>query len=361
MNIFPKKPLLNPLLRRPNALDSEERDVTKLWLDKNENLDPILNEINKTIMNSIPPEVIYTYPEAGKLYRKLGKHLNLDPNMLILTPGSDGAIRLVFDSFVEQGDLVIHSMPTFAMYPVYSQMFGAIVETVEYFSSNDGIRIDLENFHSMILKNRPKLVCLPNPDSPTGTILTRDQIEKILKLCERTGTVLLVDEAYHPFYNSSVIDLANQSENIIIARTFAKAWGAAGLRLGYAVAHKSTIQYLHKLRPMYEASSIAVEFAFKMLDFNSEMLASVNRILESKEYFALEMESLGYVVNRTKGNFIHIKFGSQSEKIHEALSNRVLYRSSFDHPSLKGYSRFSIGTKSMMMELVSIIKNSVQT
>src|SRR5271155_1939913 len=122
MTIRPRRALLNPDLKRPSALDSVPRDAGHLWLDKNENLDSELMALSRDVLSSIPQFALATYPEAGELYRKLGRWVGVSPQSLLLTPGSDGAIRLVFEAFVESGDLVLYTNPTFAMYPVYCRM-----------------------------------------------------------------------------------------------------------------------------------------------------------------------------------------------------------------------------------------------
>src|SRR4029077_19118708 len=124
-----------------------------------------------------------------------------------------------------------------------------------------------------------------------------------LKECEAVGTVFLIDEAYHPFYEWSAVSWTTTSRNLIVARTFAKAWGAAGLRIGYAVAHPETIALLHKMRPMYEVSTLAVEFMSRMLERPEDMAASVARIIDGKKFFVEKMRALGFRVLPTEGNF----------------------------------------------------------
>ncbi len=360
MSIRPRRSLLNPELRRPSALNSVPRRSDRLWLDKNENLDPQLMALSREIVLGIPPVTFATYPEAGEIYRKLGHWVGLSPEYLLLTPGSDGAIRLVFEAFVEHGDAVIHTVPTFAMYSVYSQMFGADVCAIEYERTDAGPRLDPMAIIKALRKHKPKLLCLPNPDSPTGTILAPDVLREILTECEAVGAVMLLDEAYHPFYEPSAVSRTETSRNLIVARTFAKAWGAAGLRIGYAVAHPETIALMHKMRPMYEVSTFAVEFMSRMLEKTSEMAQAVGRINEGKAYFVGEMRSLGFKVLPSEGNFVHVAFGEKGQSIRAALSNRVLYRSGFDHPCLAGYSRFTVAPRAIMAEVVNLIKPVVE-
>lgn len=359
MSIRPRQSLLNPKLQRPSALNSVPRGSDLLWLDKNENLDPALMAVSRKVLLEISPLVLATYPEAGETYRKLARWVGLNPDYLLLTPGSDGAIRLVFEAFVEHGDAVIHTLPTFAMYPVYSQMFGAKAYPIEYERRDDAPHLDPGTIIKALLEHKPKLLCLPNPDSPTGTILAPDVLRQILQECEAVGTVLLLDEAYHPFYEWSAVSWTETSRNLIVVRTFAKAWGAAGLRIGYAVAHPETIAFLHKMRSMYEVSTLAAEFMSRMLDNASEMMGSVARINEGKHFFCEEMRSLGFKVLPTASNFVHIAFGDRSRDIHATLSHKILYRVSFDHPSLVGYSRFTVAPRAIMAQVVDVIKQVV--
>ena len=360
MTIRPRRSLLNPALQRPSALSSRPRSPDLLWLDKNENLDPAQMAVATSILSSIPPIALATYPEAGDLYRKLSNWVGVAPEALMLTPGSDGAIRLVFEVFVEHGEAVVHTSPTFAMYPVYCQMFGASATAIEYSRSENGPHLDPKAILKALHEIKPKLLCLPNPDSPTGTILAPEIIQEILVTCQEIGTVLLIDEAYHPFYEWSAVALTKYSRNLIVARTFAKAWGVAGLRIGYAVAHPDTISLLHKMRPMYEASTLAVEFMTRMLDHIDDMTKSVARIKSGKNFFHEALQTLGFKVLPTEGNFIHVAFGAQSHSVHAALAGHVLYRNSFDHPSLAGYARFSLAPVAAMATVVNLIQKTVK-
>ena len=357
--INPRRSLLNPKLQRPSALSSQSREAKRLWLDKNENLDPDLMKVTKNVLDQMSSISLATYPEAGDVYRKLSDWSGVEPDQLLLTPGSDGAIRLVFESFIEHGDKVIHLVPTFAMYSVYSQMFGAEVFPINYSKSELEPFLDSDFIIDSVLSLKPKLLCLANPDSPTGTILEPEVLKKILTACESVGTVLLIDEAYHPFYNWTALPWTKTSQNLIVVRTFAKAWGLAGLRIGYAAAHPKTIALLHKMRPMYEVSTFAVDFMLKMLDQDYEMLNSVKRIQEGKDYFADSMRSLGFKVLPTSGNFIHVAFGHNKDKVHSILEDKVYYKEFFNDSCLVEYSRFSVAPKDIMTQVSDLIRSSI--
>ena len=354
--IRPKTALEGSKIFRPDTFSSIPRDPKAIWLDKNENLDPEYSLITKKVYDSIDPLTISTYPEASLAYEKLSSWLGVSPENLIFTPGSDGAIRMTFECFVEKNDPVIYTNPTFAMYSVYSKIYECLPIELDYIRGDSGPFLDIEMILHAIEQNKPKIFCLPNPDSPTGTTIQEEDLLRILTKCESAGTIFLLDEAYHPYYDWSGIHLIGESENLIIARTFSKAWGSAGIRVGYAVGHPSTISVLHKIRSMYEVSSLAVAYVSKLIDYKKEMLNSVLKLEEGKEFFRNELKNLGYSSLPTEGNFIHIDFGKDATKIHETLRHKVLYREHFDHPSLKGYSRFTVAPLSVMKKVIELIK-----
>jgi len=358
MQFSPKSPLLNPLLVRPGWRTSTRRDERLLWLDKNENLDPELQELTARIFRELGPASLATYPEFGALYQKLAHWVGVTPDFLMLTPGSDGVIRLTFEACVAEGDIVVHTAPTFAMYAVYSQMFGATVQALEYRRTARGPSLEAQAVLSHLQAVRPRLFCLPNPDSPTGTVFSPDELRSMVELCEAIGTVILIDEAYHPFYQPSCVGWTDTFNNLIVARTFAKAWGLAGLRIGYAVGHPDTIRYLHKLRPMYEVGTVAAQMIERMLDFPDAMQASVQRLNEGKKFFLREMRTLGHEVLGGEGNFLHVSFGTHAEQVHRALKDHVRYRLDFKEPCLQGFSRFSATTVRQFASVVELIKTA---
>ena len=355
-----KTSLLNPALQRPYATTSKPRDERMLWLDKNENTDPMLQKVTSKLLGQLQHWTLPTYPEAGDCYRKLAKWVGVGPDQLLLTAGSDGAIRATFDALVEPGDSIFQTSPTFAMYPVYAQMFGANPHAFEYTRGNHQPKLDVDNMIIAIREVQPKLVCLPNPDSPTGTMLEPDQLAAILSACENADCALLVDEAYHPFTDFTMVPATMQSRHLIVARTFAKAWGVAGLRIGYAVGHAETIALMHKMRPMYETSTMAIEFIHRLLDHEESMQHSVQRILAGKSYFLSEMQALGFVTIDTAANFVHVAFSDNAAAIHNNLRDHVLYREDFGHPCLRGYSRFTMAPRDIMERVAVLIRKAMK-
>ena len=127
----PKKSIQNVNLSRPRLIDGFERDK-KYWLDKNENFDPILNSYLVKIFNKINSKFISSYPDSGFLHQKLSDHLKLKSNNIIFFYGSDGVIKSVFETFLNINDMVFHTNPTFAMYPIYSKIYAVKTIQINY-------------------------------------------------------------------------------------------------------------------------------------------------------------------------------------------------------------------------------------
>lgn len=351
----PRPAVADPTLTRPDWTKAQPRDPAKLWLDKNENCDPALSAVVAEVMRSLPPEVYFTYPDSAALYAKLAESLELFPEQLILTAGSDGAIRTIFEAYISPGDVVLHTSPTFAMYGVYSRMYGARAITLDYRPSNDGPQLLAADIIEAIAEQRPKLVCLPNPDSPTGTVYPIRELELIIRAAGRIGALILIDEAYFPFYPESCIAWTRRFDHLVVARSTGKAWGLAGLRIGYAAASPEIAKILHKVRPMYEVNTIAVHAFARMLDHAGDMMDSVKRLQAGKALFLGAMDRLGYQTLKGQGNFMHVAFGARAERIHAALEPMVYYRKDFSETCLKGFSRFSATTPELFKPLIDKI------
>lgn len=349
----------DPALTRPDWVAAARRDTSLLWLDKNENTDPELQSVTARVVAEVlsgeGARYLSTYPESARLYRKLAAHVGCDPSNLTLTAGSDGGIRAVFEAFVNPGDVVLHTSPTFAMYPVYCQMYGAKPVTLGYVRTAEGPKLEVERVLAAVAGSRAKLLCLPNPDSPTGTVFSPEDLRSIVSACSTQGTVCLIDEAYHPFHPETAAGWVRENPHLIVARTFAKAWGLAGLRVGYTVAHPDASALLHKVRPMYEVNTVAVAVLERMLDFVPEVQASVRRLNEGRDGFLGAMESLALPTVRARGNFLHVAFGAGEPAVYRALESIVLYRRDGFEDCLRGYSRFSASTTAVLAPVIARI------
>ena len=244
----PRPAVADQNLTRPDWTSGERRDPDRLWLDKNENADPELARLVTRIVAVMPPDICYSYPDHAPLYRKLAKWLDLKPENLLLAAGSDGLIRAVFEAFISPGDAVIHTAPTFAMYFVYSKMYGAQEVAITHEASDNGPLLTATRLVSAIETAKPRAVFLPNPDSPTGVVFSLKDMRAIIEAAGRVGAVMLVDEAYHPFHPETCLPWVMEYPHLLVTRSTGKAWGLAGFRIGYGAASKDLATILHKVR-----------------------------------------------------------------------------------------------------------------
>ncbi len=351
----PRRSLANPDLWRPSSHDGDVRSLDLLWLDRGECIDPELTNLAASLLREIPPETIFGYPVPGPLYRKLAKHLGLDTDNLLLTRGSDGAIKTVFEAYVEPGDMVVISQPSYQMYGVYAKIFEARVHPVPY-SLVDGCPvITAKSMIEAIREARPKLVGLPNPDNPTGFAFSEAEMRTIIETAGEVGALILVDEAYYPFLEQTCLGWVKEYGHLIVARTFSKAWGMAGIRLGYTAASPEITTMLNKVRTMIEADGPAMALAEKMLDHQDAVDASLKRLRQGRAFFAQEMKALGYHAIETPCNFIHVDFGDNRKKIEQALANITTYRL-FPVPPLENFIRFTTTTSELFRPVIEAIR-----
>jgi histidinol-phosphate aminotransferase len=238
-------------------------------------------------------------------------------------------------------------------------MYGAKVVPLVYQPSDRGPTLAVQEVVNTIEKVCPKLVCLPNPDSPTGTVFSPSDMRQIIEAAGKAGALILIDEAYYPFYEHTVVPWVDEYNHLVVARTFAKAWGISGLRIGYAVSCPDVARLLHKVRPMYEVNTVAVALVERLLDFSPEILASVRRINAGRDAFLKEMKSLQLNTLITHGNFLHVAFSQYASAVHSRLKNVVLYRLDFSDPCLKGFSRFSATTVERFQPIIEHIHQVV--
>jgi histidinol-phosphate aminotransferase len=355
-----RKEIFNKNLTRPNWTKQDHRILDKLWLDKNECTDPIMNDIVVQALSKIPPGAVFSYPDLDTLYSKIASFTDVLAENILITAGSDGAIRACFESCINSGDKIILTRPTFAMYEVYSKIYGADVTWLDYKSSPDGPILKADDIVEVINKEKPKMVCLPNPDSPTGTVFSLIDLERIIKTSEDVDALVLIDEAYYPLYPQSVAHLINKYKTLVVIRSFSKAWGAAGLRVGYAISNNKLITLIHKQRPMYEIGNVSVKTLEILLNYEEEMYSSVKRINDGKKYFQDSMRSVGLATYESFGNFVHVQFGKYGSEIHKVLDDKVYYRKDFNNSCLKGYSRFSTTTIENFKPIIECITNVVK-
>ena len=292
---------------------------------------------------------------SKKLYKKLSNFHKINKDNLYLAGGIDLILRGFFELFISKNDSIILTRPTFLMYDIYAKIFKAKIHYIDYNASLNGPTLDIDKFYKLIDLKKPRAVFLANPNSPTGTVLKNDDLFNLIKYCNQKKILFFLDEAYYLFYNKSYYKLTNKFNNLIVVRTFSKSWGLAGIRAGYAFANKKIIDQFNAVAPMYPLNSVAIYLIENLLDNYSEIKKSVKKLIVSKNYFIKELQKLGYKSYKTHGNFCNINFNGKEKIIYNKLKNKITYKVSFNHKSLKSYSRFSLTDKNNFKKILNLI------
>lgn len=327
---------------------SLNRDLNSgLRLDRNERVDDYAPEVIKGILDSFTAYDFSAYPEIDSLYKKLAKWMGIDEECILLTSGSDAGIKQIIEMLSNEGDKIFVPSPTFAMYEVYCHMYHRNFVEISY--SLDSFLIDLESIYTQIDENTA-LVFLPNPNQPIDTLNSIETLEKLIQHCSKYNTFLVVDEAYYLFSDITAIELTQKYDNVLVLRTFSKAFGLAGVRLGYIVGNQENINYLGKTRHMIEANTLSVKSAEYLLDNIQFVHDYVATVKLSQEYLKQELLDIGIKCTGTNANFIFINLETQDKRddaIQYLKSKSIYVRGGFKKP-WDSFIRVSVGTKEKM-------------
>ncbi len=328
----------------------DSANMVKLDANENNNVSYLLNEkLSKAIMES----KINEYPDSDcvELRSILEKELKIDSEKIIVTCGSDQLIALIMSAFIDNGDKMLTHTPTFGMYKIASQIAGGLTIEVPL---NDDFTFDLNSFLKAMEKENPKVVFLTNPNNPTGNIIAREEIIKIL---ESSKGIVVVDEAYYEFYGESVIDLIDKYKNLIVLRTLSKAYGLAGARVGYGLASKKFMDILYKVKPPYNVASLSQMSAKICLENKDIMYKAVDEIVKERErILELLKEIPNLKIFESYANFILFRLDNAKEVYNYLLDNKVLIRYFGDKGPLAGCLRLSIGKKEENELVIKLLK-----
>lgn len=345
------KPWLTEVQRTPPLQHSR---LCRWRLDKNEFLPDWHTDLFEEFQRRLRPEHICAHPELGTVYHLLADYTRLPESNILVGAGSDLCIHAAFDAFVRPGCDVVIPAPSFLMYDIYAKASGAHINVVDYRSD---MHLSVDDFCNAIT-SVTALACLPNPGSPIGAALSSDSMKRIIVHAEGLGVPLLVDEAYYPFYTDSVLPLVTQHTNLIVTRTFSKAAGLAGARIGFAAANASLIQRMRAFKPMYEITFPSVLLAELILENMPRVYKYAMDVRAGRAFLDATFRKHGYSTYQGEANFLLANFGKDRESITTALTKLgVLFKSDFTHPVLHGWSRFSIGPLKLMEEFNALFEN----
>jgi histidinol-phosphate aminotransferase len=342
-------PVRQAILNRRTYEPPGEGRADKVRLDFNENTAGCSPAV-KRALSKLSPKQLAMYPEYERGTRRLAQHFGVDPEELLLTNGGDDALRLFFDAFVDSGSSVVICEPTFPMYRYWGEVAGAKIEALRY---GPAMHFPLESVLSA-LGARPRAVFVCNPNNPTGTLLSKDTIEAILKAA--THTAVVVDEAYVEFSGVTVIPEIRKYPQLFVARTFSKAAGLAGLRLGAVIACAESLAILRRATAPFPVNVAALAAAAAAVGDPQTMKRYVRNILRMRAWFEKELKKLGVKTYPSAGNFVLADFGPGGPEMCRRLEEKGILLRERSKEIGPGFVRVSIGTKTEMERLVRLIK-----
>ncbi len=289
----------------------------------------------------------HLYPEGSCFYlvRRLAQELGVSESQLLIGNGSNEIIELLARGYLSEGDEVLSSETSFLVYPILAQACGAKYVSVPM----KDFRFDLRALADAVTE-RTKIIFIANPNNPTGTYVTEQEVQDFLA---RVPPHVLVcfDEAYVDFVEAAdfphmLFYIKSNRPNVVILRTFSKAYGLAGLRVGYAVGSPDVIAYLHKIRQPFNVNSIAQAGATAALDDSFFLWRTKKLAVHGRLYFYKHLKRMGLRYIPSQANFVLFDTGGDGAAVCEALLKKGIIVRSMVSYGLPSWVRVSIGRRS---------------
>jgi histidinol-phosphate aminotransferase len=310
-----------------------------LRLDFNENVDGCSPRVLEAL-RSITPETLNKYPEREPGEQFAARHLGVPAEHVLLTNGVDEAIHLLAETYLEPEDEALIATPTFSMYEIYALATGAAVRTVQ---SSEALEFPAAALLNAITP-RTRLICIANPNNPTGAIATREQLLAVIYAAPQAA--VLIDEAYIHFGGASVLDQVGPLDNLFVSRTFSKAYGLAGFRLGALLGSSAQMRMLRRVASPYNVNGIALTCLAAALDDNDYITGYVAQVLQGRSQLERFYRLQGIPYWPSQANFVLAYFGEYRQAFVKQMRARgILVRDRHSDPGCAGCVRITLGNR----------------
>jgi histidinol-phosphate aminotransferase len=329
-----------------------DRANYKIRLDANESFIKLDENLLEEMKETVNSALFNRYPDADseRVCALYANYAGILPENVMAGNGSDELIQIIVNTFVEQGEKVVMLNPDFSMYSFYTMVGGGIPVFVE---TDEEFQVNAQKLIDKIREVKPKMVILSNPSNPTGGIIER---EKLIRLVEESSCLVVIDEAYYEFYRESLVDVINRYDNLIILRTCSKAVGMAAIRLGFLLTNIELLKELKSVKPPFNVNSISQSFGEVVL--NNKQVIDINsyRIIQSRELLLEELSKFKQLkLFKTKANFVFLRYEKAEALNKELLKSGIKIRS-FGNGRLKNCVRITIGNKAQNKELIEVME-----
>jgi histidinol-phosphate aminotransferase len=344
-------PVRKAILNRRTYEAPAEGRTGKLRLDFNENTTGCSPAVRRALAN-LTSKKIAMYPEYQATTQRLARYFRVRPEELLLTNGGDDALRVFFDAFVDARSSILICEPTFPMYRYYAEIYDARIAVTRYTSE---MKFPLEAVVAA-LRKKPRVLFIANPNNPTGTLLPRETIRRLLNAA--THTAVVIDEAYAEFSGVTVVPWIRKYPQLFVARTFSKVAGLAALRLGAVIACEKSLAFLRRAMPPFPVNLAALVAARAAVDDPATMRRYVAEVKRARTWFATELEKRNVRTYPSAGNFLLADFGSSGPALVRKLEKQGILLRDRSKDMGSGFVRIAIGTPAEMRRLLKAIRTS---
>lgn len=300
-------------------------------------------------------EGLTKYPEREPAERLAAAHFGLKAEEVLLTNGVDEAIHLVCCAFLEENDEALICTPGFFMYDVSVRMMTPNLRKVQ---ADATLQFPLERFMAAITE-RTKLIIISSPNNPTGAVVSREHLLAIAKAAPQA--VLMVDEAYYHFYGETTMGDWSEVPNLIVARTFSKAYGLASLRIGMLAGNVALMKYLRKVSSPYNLNGVALDCLAAALEDEDYLAWYVEQVHVGRERTMRELDELGVSYFPSHANFVLMKIGPKHKELVAAMRRHgVLLRDRSADPGCDGFVRITIGIEEHVRLGLAALRSSLE-
>lgn len=300
---------------------------------------------------------IYPDPFCIEIRKKIGVMNGFDDSgdNVVIAVGASGILSLLGEVFIKKGDEVIFCEPTFGAYA------GAVIRndgTPVVLPLTEDLKFDLKAMYNAIT-DKTKMICICNPNNPTGTVVDSEELKEFIHKVPK-DIIIVVDEAYielssNPDVKSMVSEISDDT-NVVVARTFSKLYGLAGVRLGYAMCNKEMHAILQKCTSVFTGSRVALAGAMAALDDEEYIKKTKAAMLEGRKYLTDEFTKMGFYVYPSETNFLYVNTGyNAAEFAEECKKYGLIIRGNFE------YSRITVGRMDQNEKMVEIIKKIIES
>lgn len=335
MALKPRKAVLD---MAPYSPPSSGR-AGKMRLDFNENTVGCSPRVIEFLRSRLCEQQLSIYPEYTHVKPALATFFKVEPDELLLTNGTDEAIQVLVNTYLDDEDEVIILRPSYAMYRFYAEVAGAKVKEIDYRPRT--LAFPLEELLDTTTPDT-KAILISNPNNPTGTATDIAAIRQILERAPQAA--VLIDEAYYDFCGITALPLIREYSNLFVSRTFSKVYGMAAMRIGCLFSQAANVQYLHKCQSPYSVNMLAALAAEAAIQDTEYVANYVTEALAARELLCVGLEKLGIEYAPSSANFVLGYFGDRAIEVRDALRDKaILVRDrSYEIP---GGVRITAGTR----------------